>query len=83
MGPVSDRRASNGDLLATDQSNESSDTARVPRLAAVDPFCELLFFDAPGSQRALHFDGSPTALLEPTLHAELGMDAVYAARGNL
>jgi sulfoxide reductase catalytic subunit YedY len=82
VGTISDRRASNGDFPAANRSGKSSDSAWFPRVVAIDPFCELLFSDAPCPQRTLHFDGSPTTLLEPSLHAELGVDAVYAARSS-
>ena len=78
LGTISGRWATERDFSAANQSGISADSTWIPGLAATDPFCELLFSDAPGSQRALHFDGSPATLLEPTLHAELGMDAVYA-----
>src|ERR1019366_8871356 len=80
VGTISHRRASNGDSPAADQSGKSSDSAWFPGMAAIDPFCELLFSDAPCPQRTLHFDGSPTTLLELSLHAGLGVDPVYAAR---
>ena len=60
----------------------SFDSAWLPRVVATDPFCKFLFLDAPCPQRTLHFDGSPATLLEPSLHAELGMDAVYAPEGS-
>src|ERR1035437_1966820 len=82
LGTISDRRTSNRDLPAANQSGESSHSAWFPRLVATDPFCELLFPDAPGSEWTLDFDGSPTTLLESSLHAELGVDAVYAARSS-
>src|ERR1019366_1981480 len=82
LGTISDRRASNRDLPAANQSGKSSHSAWLPRLASTARFRELLFFDAPGSQWTLDFDGSPTTLLESSLHAELGVDAVYAARSS-
>src|ERR1035437_514202 len=82
LGTISERRTSNRDLPAANQSGESSHSAWFPRLVATDPFCELLFPDAPGSEWTLDFDGSPTTLLESSLHAELGVDAVYAARSS-
>src|ERR1017187_7652834 len=82
LGTISDRRASNRDLPAANQSGKPSHSAWFPRLDSTDPFCELLLPDAPGSQRTLDFDGSPSTLLESSLHAELGVDAVYAARSS-
>jgi len=82
LGTISDRRTSNRVLPAANQSGKPSHSAWFPRLASTDPFRELLFPDAPGSERTLDFDGSPTTLLESSLHAELGVDAVYAARSS-
>ena len=82
LGTISDRRTSNGNFPAADQSGKSSSSAWFPRLVATDSFCELLFSDAPCPQRTLHFDGPPTALLEPRLHAEFGVDAVHAAQSS-
>ena len=78
---MSDRRASNGIFPAARQSGKSSDSAWFPRMAATDAFCELFLSAAPGPQRTLYFNGSPPALLEPSLHAKLRVDAVYTARG--
>src|SRR5581483_787450 len=80
MGTISDRRASNGDFPAAHQSGNSSYSAWFPRVAATDSFCKFLFSAAPCPQWTLHFDGSPAALLEPSLHAKLGVDAFHAAR---
>src|ERR1035437_2224533 len=82
LGTISDRQASNRDLPAANPSGKPSHSAWFPRLAATDPFRELLFPDAPGAEWALDFDGSPTTLLESSLHAELGVDAAYAARSS-
>src|SRR5207244_1430431 len=75
-------RASNGNFPAANQSGKSSSSAWFSRLVASDPFRELLFSDAPCPQRTLHFDGSPTPLLEPRLHAEFGVDAVHATQSS-
>src|ERR1035441_620120 len=82
LGTISDRRTSNRDFPAASPSGKASHSAWFPRLASTDPFRELLFPDAPGSKWTLDFDGSPTTLLESSLHAELGVDAVYAARSS-
>src|ERR1019366_3514539 len=82
LGTICDRRASNRDLPAANPSGKPSHSAWFPRLASTDPFRELLFPDDPASEWTLDFDGSPTTLLESSLHAELGVDAVYAARSS-
>src|ERR1035437_522350 len=82
LGTISDRRTSNRDFPAADPSGKPSHSAWFPRLASTGPFRELLFPDAPCSEWTLDFDGSPTTLLESSLHAELGVDAVYAARSS-
>src|ERR1035437_1903630 len=82
LGTISDRRTSNRDFPAADPSGNPSHSAWFPRLASTDPFREHFFPDAPGSEWTLDFDGSPTTLLESSLHAELGVDAVYAARSS-
>ena len=82
LGTISDRRTSNGNFPAADQSGKSSSSAWFSRLVATDPFRELLFSDAPCPQRTLHFDGSPAALLEPPLHAKHGMAAAHTPQGS-
>ena len=81
LDPLSGRRTARGSGHPTAASRVSERPGRLPGLAPYHALRQLPFHYPAPPQRTIHSDGPSSTLLERSLHARIGVDAIHPSRG--